>query len=288
MKKNGTHIVALLLFHLWFGQAHAGEAPVPKFNEERSKQETIYHSIGEQRPDGYVIDRTLSAYTQALPAGFDRSLSGLGAKDRWLDIGAGEGQAVLDYASAVPPGGQTPPPKAQAVAMSIEDRRTPAWHRTAAVLGANQISYLSNKRLGEYSSQELGRFQVISDVIGGFSYTENLSVFMEKVLSLLDINGSFYTVLQDVQWESGANKPFYAGATFLTTIKNADGAEVKVCAWLKSISCVEVSCEGKTGWRPPIENYSVRKVCNDVVVPTLAPTHYVAGTPPERAFQIKR
>jgi len=288
MKKNGMLVVALLLLQpLWFGGARAADAPAAKFNQERSKQETIYHSVGEFRPDGYVIDRSLSAYAQALPAAFDTSLSGLGAKDRWLDIGAGEGQAVLDYASAVLPSG-LPLPKAQAVAMSIEDRRTAAWHRTAEVLGANQIRYLYNKRLGEYSPEDIGRFQIISDVIGGFSYTENISVFMEKVLSLLELNGSFFSVLQDVHWESGTNKPFYAGAPFLTTIKNADGTELSVCAWLKSISCVAVSCEGKTGWKPLIETYSVRKVCNDVRVPALVPTHFAAGTPPERAFQIKR
>ena len=111
---------------------------------------------------------------------------------------------------------------------------------------------------------------------------------MEKVLGLLELNGSFYTLLQDVHSEAGTNKPYYAGAPFLTQIENADGSEVKACSWLKSITCVEVACELKMGWKPPIERYSIRKVCNDVTVPALVPTHFAAGTPPERGFRLKR
>lgn len=206
-----------------------------------------------------------------------------------MDIGAGMGQAILDYCTAVYD--LTHPErrgkKAQAVAMSIEDRRTPAWHQAAASLGENQLQYLFNRRLREYSLEELGQFQVITDFIGGFSYTENLSLFVEKVLAFLGINGSFYTVLQDVHFEDGSNKPYYTGAPFLTEIAKADGSEVKVCSWLKSIACVEVTCELRTGWKPPIEVYRIHKVCNNVTVPALVPTHYEAGTPPERRFELR-
>jgi hypothetical protein len=294
MKKNGIRIFILLVLQIiGLEPSFAGEAGSPQFNEERSKQEQIYQSRGDDRPEGYVIDRSLGSYTETLPSGFGSSLANLGPKDRWLDIGAGRGQAILDYFA--PENEQTkldsrqqPQPKAQAVAMSIEDRRTPLWYQTAALLATNQIRYLSDRRLREYSRDELGQFQVISDVIGGFSYTENLSLFTERVLGLLAVNGSFYTLLQDVHSETGTNKPYYAGAPFLTEIKKADGSEVTVCSWLKSITCVEVSCELKARWKPPIETYSVRKVCNNVAVPALAPTHFAAGTPPERGFQLNR
>ena len=177
--------------------------------------------------------------------------------------------------------------KAQAVAMSIEDRRTPLWHQTAASLEANQIQYLFGKRLREYSLEELGQFQVITDVLGGFSYTRYLSLFMEKVLGFLELNGNFYTLLQDVHSENGTNRPYYPDARFLTEIANADGSEVKVCSWLKSITCVEVTCELKAEWKPPIEVYRIHKVCNDVTVPALVPIHFEAGTPPERRFQLR-
>ena len=283
--------VLLLLQFLWVEAAHA-QTPVNRvLSTEITKQESIYQSTGEQVPTGYSVDRSLQDYTRGLASGFDRTLANLGPRDRWLDIGAGKGEAILDYYTPgydlrYPEGRERRGTKAQAVAMSIEDRRTPRWQQDAANLGAAKIQYLFNRRLHEYTAEELGRFQIITDVIGGFSYTDDLSLFMEKVLGFLELNGSFFTLLQDVHSERGVNRPFYAGASFLTELTHTDGSELKVCAWLKSITCVEVTCEFTTSWKPPIEAYRVRKVCNNVSVPALVPNHYTAGTPPERRFQI--
>ncbi len=284
-------VVLLVLQALWPGTVHSADPASPRFNEEISKQESIYRSEGEKVPEGYTIDRSLPDYVRALGSGFDRALENLGPKDRWLDIGAGKGYAVLDYYAPNydlmhPEGRERRGGKAQAVAMSIEDRRTPLWQQNAASLGVNQIQYFVNRRLREFSLEELGRFQIITDVLGGFSYTENLSLFVEKVLGFLELNGSFYTVLQDVRSEDGTNRPFYAGSPFLTEIAKADGSEVKVCSWLKSIACVEVTCESRTEWKPPVEAYRIHKVCNDVTVPALVLKHYEAGTPPERRLQL--
>ena len=202
-----------------------------------------------------------------------------------------QGQAVLDYyASRFDAmhwaGRERRGNKARSVAMSIEDRRTPQWHKTAEGLEAGKIQYLHGKRLREYSPEELGKFQLITDVIGGFSYAVDLSLFMVKTLDLLTVNGNFYTLLQDVHAESGTNMPHYSGATYLTEITQADGSKLKICPWLKSITCVEVACELRTEWKPAIEVYHIRKTCNNVSVPTLNPVHYEAGTPPERGYRL--
>lgn len=271
--------------------AAAQQAPGPAFGDEVSKQAAIYQSRGEAVPGGYVVDRSLLAYIAALRPGFKSALADLKPADRWLDIGAGRGQAVLDYYTprydAMHREGQARRgKKAQAVAMSIEDRRTPAWGQTATGLEPEQIRYLSGKRLREYTRAELGKFQLITDVFGGFSYTQYLSLFMEQVLGILEVNGSFYTTLIDVAPESAESlQP--RQSPFLTEIANADGSAAGVCAWLKSISCVEVACELKAKWAAPIEAYRVRKVCDKVVIPELVVTHFVAGTPPERRFQAR-
>jgi hypothetical protein len=300
LHNTSKYVVTLLALQtLWMSASPAqspaqapAEAPVKAaISQEISKQESIYQSKGEQTPTGYSVDRSLEDYGRGLSTGFERTLASLGPKDRWLDIGAGKGEAILDYFSPgynlkFPEGREQRGAKAHAIAMSIEDRRTPRWQQDAAALGATKIQYLFNRRLHEYSVDEIGKFQVITDVIGGFSYTDDLTVFMEKVLGFLELNGSFFTLLQDVHSERGVNRPFYAGASFLTELTHADGSELKVCAWLKSISCVEVTCEFTTSWKPPIEAYRVRKTCNNVSVPVLTPNHYTAGTPPERRFRI--
>ncbi len=293
MKNTGSGIVALLILQaLWSETSLSADPGNSKFKEEFSKQEAIYHGDEKRVAEGYTVDRSLSVYAEGLCSGFDRALANLGPNDRWLDVGAGKGLAVLDYYTPNydllhPEGRERRGKKAQAVAMSIEDRRTPLWQQSAESLGANQIQYLFNKRLREYSREELGQFQLITDVMGGFSYTDNLSGFMEKVLGFLELKGSFYTLLQDVRSEAGTNRPFYAGAPYLTEIANADGSEVKMCSWLKSISCVEVACELKMDWKPPVEAYHVRKTCNEVAVPALVPINYEAGTPPQRRYQLK-
>ena len=283
-------VVVLLLSTLLVPPSRAADAGSAERDAEVSKQEVIYRSRGGDVPEGYVIDRSLLSYAFTLPSEFRRSLADLGPKDRWLDIGAGEGRAILDYSTSkydvMLQGPERRGGKAKAVAISIEDRRTAQWYQTAANLEADQIQYLFGRRLREYSSEELGRFQVITDVLGGFSYTRALSLFMEKTLGFLELNGSFYGVLQDVRSEKGVNRPFYPNASFLTEIADADGSDVRMCAWLKRVTCVEVTCELKADQSPPIETYRVRKVCNDVAVPALALTHYEAGTPPERRFQL--
>jgi hypothetical protein len=284
--------LSLVVAILWLGSAQAQTVSVVPYGDQLQKQETIYQGHGDQRVSGYTVDRPLAHYADGLSSEFERTLAALGPTDRWLDVGAGEGKAVLDY--------YTPNPKApaeeregrgrkaRAVAMSIEDRRSPLWQETAARLGENHIQYLSGRRLGEYSSQELGRFQLITDMMGGFSYTTDLSRFIETVLDLLEVNGTFFTALQDIRREDGANTPFYQGSPFLTEIADADGSELKVCSWLKRIGCAEVKCEPKTHWKPPVEAFRVRKICEAVTVPALSPVHYQAGTPPERRFQARR
>jgi len=292
LKNTGIRIVVLLVLQtLWLEASHSQLPGSPTIDQEVSKQEAIYQSQGEKVPEGYVIDRSLLAYASILSSEFDRSLANLGPTDRWLDIGAGEGRAILDYYtprydSMHLEGRERRGKKAQAVAMSIEDRRTPHWHKTAASLEANKIRYLSGRRLREYSSEELGQFQLITDVIGGFSYTQFLSLFMEKVLGILELNGRFYTLLLDVLPDDGTNRTLYPDTLFLTEIANADGSDVRVCSWLKSIACVEVICESRTEAKRPIEIVRVRKICNSVTVPALVSLQYQAGTPPRRQFQL--
>ena len=285
-------VFALVLQCLWIATAFSADPVNPRVLEGVSNQDAIYRDRNEFMRPGYTIDRTLAAYADVLSSGFEAALAALAPADRWLDIGAGQGQAVLDYLS---PEYRPQRPLwqgrlgggAQVVAMSIEDRRTPVWRKRAESVGTERMRYVFGKRLREYTIPELGRFRIITDVIGGFSYTDDLSAFMNTVLGLLEMNGSFYTVLQDVHEAGGSNQPHYPKAPFLTEIVKSDGEKMKACAWLQSISCVKVTCEFKAHWKPPVEAYHVQKVCAETRVPTLTPVHYEPGTPPERRFNLK-
>ena len=288
-KTAGTGLAVLIVVQAFGPGAGWSQEPAqPRIDEEIAKQEKIYRSQGADVPRGYVTGRTLSDYLELLPSGFCDALGTLGSSHRWLDIGAGAGHAILDYYA--PEYGSAPGKicagadgKVRAVAMSIEDRRTDKWQQQAASLGEDRIRYLSGKRLRHYSAEELGKFQIITDVYGGFSYTEDLSGFMGKVLSLLETGGSFYTMVQGVHLENGNGEPPW----HQTKLVDAAGLDVKVCSWLKQTTCVKVGCESKSDWASPTELINIKKVCSDVSVPRMKLLKYEAGNPPTRRFQLE-
>ena len=286
----GARLAVLIVVIQAFGlQAGWSQEPVqPQINEEFLEQEKIYHSRGADGRRIYTTDRGLSRYAELLPSGFCDALGRLGSSDQWLDIGAGEGQAILDYfapdAAAAPAEKcRGSGPRARAVAISIEDRRMDNWKQQAARLGDDRIRYLYGKRLRQYSPEELGKFQIITDVYGGFIYTEDLSQFVDKVLRLLVVGGSFYTLATGVHLEDGKDK---LGTLYLTELEDAFGRQVKMCSWLKKISCVQVTCESKTDLKRPTQLIKIQKVCSDTSVPLMKLVEFEAGYPPWRCFQL--
>jgi SAM-dependent methyltransferase len=282
-------LIVIVVQALGLGAGWPQEPAEPRLDEEIAKQEKIFQRRGADVPRGYVTGRRLSDYAELLPTGFCDALGRLGSSDRWLDIGAGAGQAILDYYSPEgdAPSGEKcarPGDKARAVAMSIEDRRTDNWQQQAASLGDDRIRYLSGKRLRQYSREELGTFQIITDVFGGFTYTEDLSGFVERVLRLLEVGGGFYTLVPGVHLEGGDK----LGVFYLTELENAAGRPEKVCSWLKKTSCVQVTCESKSDWKRPTEVINVRKVCRDTSVPRMKLVEFEAGYPPDRRFQLEQ
>jgi SAM-dependent methyltransferase len=278
-------LIVIVLQALGPGAGWTQEPVQPRIDEEFAKQEKIYRRRGAGT---YTTNRGLSSYAEVLPTGFCDALGRLGSSDRWLDIGAGEGRAILDYYA---PGDDAAPAekcagsgaKARAVAISIEDRRTDKWKQQAASLG-DRMRYLAGKRLSQYSRDELGRFQIITDVYGGFTYTENLSRFLEKVLSLLEIGGAFYTVLPAVHLEDGTDK---LGTWYKTELVDAASRPIKVCSWLRQTTCTKISCESKPDWDEPTQLIKIRKACSDVAVPRTNLVEYMAGAPPGRRFQLE-
>jgi len=89
-------LIVIVLQALGLGACSLQE-PAQPWIEEIAKQEKIYRSRGADVPSGYITNRGLSDYADLLPSGFCDALGSLGSSDRWLDIGAGEGQAILDY-----------------------------------------------------------------------------------------------------------------------------------------------------------------------------------------------
>ena len=102
-------------------------------------------------------------------------------------------------------------------------------------------------------------------------------------MSLLDIDGVFYTMVQGVHLQHGIDKP---GTRYETELVDAAGRDVTVCSWLMKTTCALVGCESKREWASPTELIKVRKVCSDISVPRMKLLQYEAGNPPGRRFEI--
>ena len=87
-------VLIIIVQALGLGAGWPQEPVQPRIDEEFAKQEKIYRRRGA---GSYTTNRGLSDYAEVLPTGFCDALGRLGSSDRWLDIGAGEGQAILDY-----------------------------------------------------------------------------------------------------------------------------------------------------------------------------------------------
>ena len=137
-KTAGTGVAVLIVLQVFgLGAVWPQELAEPRLDEEIAKQEKIFQKRGADVPSGYITNRGLSNYAELLLSGFCEALGRLGSSDRWLDIGAGDGQAILDYYAPEgdPPSGEKcarSVRKARAVAMSIEDRRTDKWREQAS------------------------------------------------------------------------------------------------------------------------------------------------------------
>ena len=285
----GARLAVLIIIMQLLGlKVGWSQEPVhPRLKKEFLEQEKIYRSRGADGRRVYTTNRGLSRYAELLPSGFCDALGRLGSSDQWLDIGAGQGEAILDYYVPEDVAAERcrgSGPRARAVAISIEDRRTEDWKQQTARVGDDRIRYLFGKRLRQYSPEELGRFQIITDVYGGFHYTEDLSQFIDKVLRLLEVGGGFYTLATGVHLEDGKEK---LGSLYLTELEDAFGRPVKVCSWLKKISCVQVTCDSKSDRDRPAELIKIQKVCDDISVPRMKLVEFEAGYPPGRCFQLE-
>ena len=70
MKTPGIRMFVLLILPtLWLATSHSADVSSPKIEEEILKQEEILQERGRKKPEGYVINRSLSDYTRRSIAG---------------------------------------------------------------------------------------------------------------------------------------------------------------------------------------------------------------------------
>jgi len=134
----------------------------------------------------FRVSSGLAAYRKAFGAPFAKALGQMGDRSRWLDGGAGEAKAMIEYLEG---GG-----KGQCTAVGFE---IPSTARTAVADATSEFEgrffYASGKLFGKMDKRDLhggeGDFDLITDLNGVLYYTESLAEDLEKYLLLLKPNG---------------------------------------------------------------------------------------------------
>ena len=178
-----------------------------------AKQEKILPQPGRRRSARLLTGRRISRTTRDFfpPASATRSAGLAPRTDGWISARA---QGRL-YSTTTHPktsrrrlekcarsGG-----KARAVAMSIEDRRTDNWQQQAASLGDDRIRYLSGGLCGTIRARSLENSRSLPTCTAASPIPKTCPGSLEKVLSLLETGGVFYTIVQNVHLDGGKDKP---------------------------------------------------------------------------------
>ena len=213
--------------------------------------------------------RGMTDYIAVLGEEFAAQVARLVRGKRWLDVGAGHARAQKEYLLAKMSLKQRFfEGKAEVVAVAAEAptklnihaiKLDTAVHGIGG--GAGNLNELVGRYVEDIPDEELGKFNIITDVFGAVSYSERLDVVLNKYLRLLTEGGTLYVHT----------------VSFHTQIIRKDGSKIAMFEWLQAIPGLRVTV-GST-------DFSITAERPGVVVPRLKLIGGKADAPPERLFQ---
>ena len=193
-------------------------------------------------------------------------LEKLTPEDQWVDMGAGEGRALLDYLQDA-----HFPKKAKIAAVSFKKPESvlekdiqaidPNFHYFEGLVENLEIS-------------QVGKAKLITDVYGPLHYTDDLSTVLQKYVDVLEPGGEILT--------PGFRQVGQDGKT--NSIHFAVGGTASYTYWLKEIpglKVIEIPITGDARNTALI----IKKVSPEVKIPKLKLYHLYPGSPPWRIFE---
>lgn len=213
----------------------------------------------------------------------------LGTQQRWLDVGAGAGVAITDY--FLRPIQDHRGKKtlyqcsgyqyAEVVGITVEDQKNEHMKQIISSIGS-KIKFFTGKYFEDFLPEELGTFDLISDVYGAVAYSPKLDVVLRKAGNLLRANGYFMTLLEpkeDRRTNNPDKKEIYEDKGSLQ-IFSRQNQYITLNDWFGNFRCLKL-IEPINEDRPVI---ILKKVCDDVYVPDLILEKIFDGSPPVRQY----
>jgi SAM-dependent methyltransferase len=251
------------------------ELQLRKANENTPPERYFAEAPSEEQPftelppltlkgQQFEINRSLDSYLETFSKRdrhapqLEKSLQQLKPGQVWLDGGAGNAIALRQYLQE---GGL-----ARVIGVGYEAPLDPGYSKFIRTPEAGKFTYHSGRLFEQIPNQELGRVDLITDLVGIASYTKSLDVTLKKYLELLKPGGEAYIQLSETR----------------TRLINKRGQPVSLVDYLQGIQGAEIDKMGEGIFR-------LRKKTDRVRVPALSirPEKYDERTvPPLREFLV--
>lgn len=176
----------------------------------------------------------------------------LSDNDVWLDVGAGDLYAQVDYLS----GNYSSGKNTVAVAIAVEDSESEGFKNNKNYLRKNfpkRFRYLSGRRIEDIPVHELPKANIVSDLFGAMTFTDKVDQTLQRELDQLKVGGVMIARLQKAYIRDRENKRFGI-QRYVESIK---GAETLLYGWYTLV---------------------MRKIQDEILVPQLQLIDFISGT----------
>lgn len=160
------------------------------FSAEASRQRQCQDLLTPQKRSAsfrlifnwFTTDRNYGEYLQYTHPDFKKDMLQLRSDQHWIDLGAGKAQALVDFLSQFKNLQQAP--SVTAVCYKLD-----RWFRLPNFSGKLQVHE------GMFEDMAVAHWRkadIITDIFGVLSYTEDMTASLQQVFSILNKNGHLY------------------------------------------------------------------------------------------------
>lgn len=245
------------------------------FLPSQLKNEQIAEALKTNR---FVVSRGLDNYMQTFGLRFEKWLENLSPDQVWIDFGAGSREAVINY--LIEFGSRA----AKVYALDfVKPKLDNLWQIAESELVAkSKLVNLTGKLVEDYSATEIPKFDIATDLYGPISYTENITLVLQRYLDSFRSNSSSLFVKTSYAFglESRVGMSFRDTGTYIFTLS---GEMISLTTWISRIEGVKLNISSKLNG-----SFILQKIKSEVIVPELEfVSSYAYGMPPVRIFKEK-
>lgn len=251
MIRNLAATLTLVAVAVTFPAVYALDFPgCPELLEKGLKQ-----NARTVEKSAFITGRGLYEYRQYLGRDFATVLKSLGSRSHWIDVGAGDAEAMHDlyseYRERKIPLSQLPFMTAVTKARSAE-----FWQGIyrRAVFRFDKFEYLVGKYIQEYSASQIAKADLVTDLFAAATYSPDVDQAIAKIARLLKPDGTAIITLISEK----------------LVILDSNGRPVAIETWLQKAHGVKlVKVRRLDGFEGALKRLTLTRTDGPVQIPSL-------------------